>query len=95
MLKLCMSLFLVLILSVLSFESAQALTKGELKQALAVLDAAGVPDSAAVKANGVGMGLSPINMMGPPIIETLDSEGHWSVSPGSPSLVSEINFPAP
>ncbi len=74
--------------------NAYAVTLGEMKQALAVLSAVGVPDSAVVKANGASMGLSPIAMAGG-IVETLDSEGHWILSAGSTGLVTEINFPAP
>lgn len=87
-----MKMFILLLcvtVSPLSF----GMTKGELKQALAVLDAAGVPDSAVVKKGNAEIALSPINLANDPgIVYTLDNAGHWNASTGPATSVTAISF---
>lgn len=66
------------------------MTKGELKNILGVLDAAGVPDSAAIKAGSYALVVSPTNLEGPGIVYSLDGEGHWVASSGSASLTTAV-----
>lgn len=90
-----MKTFLLSAIVALSIISTQAfaMTKGELKNILGVLDAAGVPDSALVQKAGVTLTLSPVSLANAPgIVYTLDAEGHWQASSGPATSVTAISF---
>lgn len=66
------------------------MTFAELQNIVGVLEAAGVPGSAVMRAGTVPLVVSPVVLDGPGTVYTLDSQGHWQVTPGNIALVTAV-----